>query len=326
MSEPLRALVIGCGKIGGGYNVSPDDEMVLTHALAYARHPKFHLAACVDPDAAARQEFMKKWNVAHGFASFEEAASSGIKFDVASIASPTSTHIGYLDKLLNSEVRAVFAEKPLGGDPTAAAKAVESYERAGKPLLVNYSRRFDSSMVSLRKEIEGGKWGAIDSVHVVYNRGVMNNGSHAVDLIGFLTGGKSMQLSSVGSDAVNQIVGDPTVSAVLKLSSGASFNLTGSEIQDRTVFEIELVCEKGIISIEESGLALRRSLVGEAAAFANAKPGSVERTAYGAAFTKALDAMVSALESGARPASDGRSALAAITLCDAIRRRVASAG
>ncbi len=236
MSETMQALVIGCGKIGGGYNASASDEMILTHALAYTRHPKFRLAACVDPDAFARQEFMKRWNVSKGFASLDEAFASGIKFDAASIASPTSTHADFLGKLLKSDVRAVFAEKPLGGDPSAALKVIEAYERAQKTLLVNYLRRFDSSMTALRQEIESGKWGEIDSVHALYNRGVMNNGSHAIDLIGFLTGDKPMRLVSVNPDFMSQIAGDPTVSATLKLSNGAQFNLAGSSIQDCTVF------------------------------------------------------------------------------------------
>lgn len=223
----------------------------------------------------------------------------------------------------------MFAEKPLGGEPKTAATIIEAYERARKPLLVNYSRRYDSVMGELRQEIEGGKWGAIDSVHAIYNRGVMNNGSHAVDLIGFLTGDKPMQVVSVDRHFTEELAGDPTVSAVLKLPKGAVFYLTGSKIRDWSIFEIQIVCEKGIIAIEQSGLTFRRRPAGVAEPFANARrilPGTEQPTAYGTAFIKALDAMVKALDSGERPASDGRSALAAIGLCDSIRRTAVSAG
>lgn len=329
MSEIFNALVIGCGKIGGGYNSSPQDVMVLTHALAYARHPRFSLVACVDPDATARREFMNRWNVPHGFSTLEEAFASGIKVDVASIASPTPTHIGLLSALLKSDVRAVFVEKPLGGDSEAAGKAAEDFSRAGKPLLVNYSRRFDSAMETLRKELESGQWGAIVNSTAFYNRGLMNNGSHAVDLLGFLTADRPMQLQSADRLRAGPASNDPTVDATLTLFNGAKFVLLGSDVQDCSIFEIQIVCEKGIIALEQSGLTLRRRPAGQGEPFPGVKrilPGDDEPTGYGTAFIRALDAMVRAMETGERPASDGNSALAAIRLCQEIRRKAAGAG
>lgn len=329
MSETLNALVIGCGKIGGGYNASPADGMVLTHALAYIRHPRFSLAACVDPDQTARLEFMRRWNIANGFASLEEALASGIKFDVASLAAPTHMHIELLNKLLTSEVQAVFAEKPLGGNADAAEQAVENYSRARKPLLVNYLRRFDSAMEVLRQEIDSGQWGEILKIVALYNRGLMNNGSHAVDLIGFLTSDKPMRLQGVDRAHAGPHSGDPTVDASWTLFNGAKFLLLGSDVQDCSIFELQIVCERGIIAIEQSGLSISRRPVGEAAPFAGVKrilSGTEEPTAYGSAFIRALDAMIRTIETGERPASDGRSALAAIRHCDAIRHKAISAG
>ena len=45
MSNPRRALIVGCGKIAGGYNRGPSDTKILTHALAYLRHPEYELVA-----------------------------------------------------------------------------------------------------------------------------------------------------------------------------------------------------------------------------------------------------------------------------------------
>jgi predicted dehydrogenase len=325
MSEKLSALLIGCGKIGGGLNKSPDDKMVLTHALAFSRHPGFSLAACVEPDTAARKEFMSRWNIPNGFSSTEEALESGISFKVASLACPTEKHIEQLELLAKSPIRAVFAEKPLGGDAKRAQQIVEKYEKLGKPLLVAYLRRFDSAMTGLRDEISKGVWGEVRKAIAIYGRGVVNNGTHAVDLIRYVTGDRPLEIVSVNGMLQDGVAGDPTVDATLKLQNGALFHLAGVDASRHGVFEIALECSEGLISIEESGLKLRRRLVGVAPPIENVPrllSAEAIPTGYGDAFLRALDDMLEALRSGKRPASDGRSALPAIEICDALRRRV----
>src|SRR5262245_1114055 len=86
----LRAIVIGCGQIAGGYNRGPGDRLVLTHALAYRRHSAYELVACVDPNARVRNEFAARWAVPAAFASLDEAIAAG-NYDVASVCSPTGT-------------------------------------------------------------------------------------------------------------------------------------------------------------------------------------------------------------------------------------------
>jgi predicted dehydrogenase len=321
--ETFRALVIGCGMVGGGYNTGPDDELVMTHALAYRRHPKFSLSACVDPNAEARQSFMRRWSVPHGFATVDEAMASGLAFDVASVTAPTSEHIAILRRLLVSPVRAVFAEKPLGGDPVEAARVVAAYEEAGKPLLVGYLRRFDPSMQSLRDEIARGEWGTVRTIVALYGRGVMNNGSHLIDLVGFLTGERPIETVFINGVRPDGVSGDPTVDATLQVEGGPLIHLAAGDGRDYALFETSLICSDGIVDIEDGGLSIRR----RRAIASNVVPGTRrlddgarQATRWGEAYRCALDGLLHALSTGKKPVSNGATALAALKVCDSLRR------
>ncbi len=321
MSERLQALVIGCGKIGGTLNQSAADAAVMTHALAYSRHERFALAACVEPDDAARHEFMRRWSVPHGFRSLGEALSSGLTFDVASVASATNTHQEILRELIDAPVRAVLAEKPLGGDHAAALSLVEAYEKKKKPLLVCYLRRFDPAMEALRREIADGAWGTLQTASILYSRGIMNNGSHAADLLSFLTGNPDFRLKSVGRKFDDGVPGDPTVDAVASLGD-ATVHFLGADGRHFAIFEITLVFSKGVVALEQSGFVCRRrrlETAGILPGVLRAGEGKAEPTQLNVAFLRALDAMFNVIHSTGPAASTGRSALPAMEICGTIR-------
>ena len=298
-----RALVIGCGRIAGGYNQSPSDVLVLTHALAYTRHTDFVLAGCVDPNPTALAEFAVRWNVPATFASTDDALNAQ-NFDIASICTPTGTQLDVLSKLLASDVPRVFAEKPLDGAPDRARQIASRYRAAGRVLAVNFARRWDPEMRHLRDEIAAGNWGDLRSVVGWYGRGVVNNGSHMIDLAAFICG-YAPHLRSVWSARSDGVDDDPTVDATLDLN-GCPFHLVGNDGRDYTRFELTLSFSRGVIEILESGLYVRRRRLGQSAHFANVEVASdVPRvsTGYGKAMLHALDD-ISRASPGDRLASD----------------------
>jgi predicted dehydrogenase len=321
MSEKLQALVIGCGKIGGALNTSRSDAAVMTHALAYVRDERFTLAACVEPDKVVREDFMKRWSVPQGFSSLDAALSSGLPFDVASVASPTNTHEKILLRLLDSPVKGVLAEKPLGGAHALALQIVEAYEKENKPLLVCYLRRFDPAMEALRKEIAAGTWGAFKSATIQYCRGIMNNGSHGADLLSFLTGRTDFKFLSAGSKLDDGVAGDPTVDATLTLGD-ATLHFVACDGRDFAIFETVLVFEKGVVALEENGFIVRRRPVASDETLPGIRRlgiGASEKTGLDAAFPRALDALYNVIHANGAAPSTGRTALAAIRICETIR-------
>lgn len=280
--------------------------MALTHALAYIRHPEHDLAACVDPDEKTRAAFMKKWNVANGYATLDAALEAG-HYDIASVCSPTGTHLAALTRLLESRVKAIFAEKPLDGDDRAAKKIGAKFDQKGVPVAVNFTRRFDASMHKLKSEIAADRYGKLQSVTGGCGRDIMNTASHLIDLAIFLTGNVP--------ELVRVDVGKSGVSALLDLK-GVSFSLLAVAPPDFARFEIELVFTGAIVTIEDSGLSLRSRPIVASEDFAGvAVPGRGEwtQTGYGSAMLNALDELT-AWKPGTRLSSDIESASAAIAL------------
>jgi predicted dehydrogenase len=318
MPEQLRALVIGCGMIAGGYNEGPDDAMVLTHALAYRRHPDYVLAACVEPDEKARTAFVRKWSAPAGYETLEQALDAE-QFDVVSICSPTGTHLPTLARLLAAPLKAVFAEKPLDGDAVGARRLGAQYAAKNVPVAVNFTRRFDPAMQALKAEIASGRHGRLRAVAGWYGRGVVNNGSHMLDLAAFLIG-SAPRLESVDGIIDDGVAGDPTVTTTLDLD-GIPFRLTGCDGRDFARFELELTFTRTIVALEEGALSIRRRPVQESSVIPGSRmagQGSFQPSRYGEAMLRALDELKNWPQSR-RLSSDIASASEAIALADEVR-------
>ena len=324
MSSERSVLLVGCGQVAGGYNAGPKDETVLTHALACLRCQSVRLTACVDPDEAVRRKFAATWQVPHAYESLS-AAIDADTYDIAIVASPTATHPSVLESLLASPVSAVICEKPLGGQTERARVLVDAYEKAGKPLAVAFVRRWDPAMVALKQEIASGQWGGLRTGVGFYGRGVVNNGSHMIDLVHYLTGG-SLSILAVTGRLDDGVQDDPTVDAVIAVNDEASVHLAARDGRDYAFFELTLVFERGVVVVEDSGFVVRRRPVVESDRIPGARSvaaGKSEPARYGEAFVAMLENVVETLAHGAPLAGDGRSALEAIAMADALRHRAA---
>lgn len=322
MSGPLKALIVGCGRIAGGFDECGPDSAVLSHAGAYRRHSGFEIAACVEPDAERRQGFAKTWAVPAAFANLDQCLQAGIPFDVASVCVPTAHHGAVLERLLGTEVKAVFCEKPLTDDAAESERLVEAYAEAGVLLAVNYLRRWDPSVVALRHEIESGEWGQVRTATGYYTKGVLNNGSHLVDLAHLLRG--PLALDAVTGARTDHDPGDPTVDAVLRWEDGVALHLIGADARDMSLLEFHMVTERGAIGIEESGFTIRRRRIVPSPYFAGYRQldrGQWVTTELETALYRAVDNLYAAVVRGAVLESDGRSALPAQVLCEEMRRR-----
>lgn len=323
VSETLDVLIVGCGRIAGGFDEGRAGPP-LSHAGAYRAHGGFRLVACVEPDMARRNAFMAAWQVARGFATLEEVLASGLRFDIASLCTPTADHAVALERLLAARPRAVLCEKPVTGDLAASRRIVADFAAAGVPLAVNHMRRFDPRMRALKNEIAGGAWGAVRSVAGLYNKGVLNNGSHLVDLIHLLLG----PLEPVAVAGVRQdgMPGDPTVDAVLQLGDGTPVHLIGADARDYAVFDLDIVAEAGLVTLCDSGfrLATRRTRPSPRfAGYRDLDDGTVEATGLDGAMVAAVTNLHDAVTGGAPLWSDGASALAAQETCETLRSMAA---
>lgn len=315
----LNAIVIGCGRIGGGTPESWIGDSVFTHAAAYQSHSGFHIVACVEPDADRRDLFMRHWKVDNGFASLAECLAAGTSFDVASVCTPTPQHAADLHALLKTNARAVWCEKPITGSSEESAEIVGAYKCAGKHLAVNHLRRWHPAITELKNQFAEGEWGAVHAVVGFYTKGVRNNGSHLIDLIGFLFG----PVHSFGPvlARIDYDPHDPTIDALLHTDNGTPVHLIGGDARSYALFELEIIAATGSVRIEQSGRTIRtRRTIDDpySARYRILNEGKIDIVGTGDAFFRAADNIYKAITHGEPLVSDGETALDAERICDAL--------
>jgi len=324
-SEMLSVLIIGCGNIAGGLDAAGGDT-VLTHAGAYRQHGGFRLVACVEPDADRRAAFQKRWSTERSYAELSDALGTGIRYDVISICSPTAHHATDLREILTAGPRLVFCEKPMTSGVTEAGDLVVDYRNAGILLAVNHTRRWDPEIAAFKMALQDGKWGSVRSVVGYYNKGIINNGSHMVDMLQYLLG--PLEVRAVGSVQNDYSTDDPVVPALLATVDGIPVHLVTGAASDYALFEVQFVMERGVIAIEEGGFKWRERAVQDSPYFASYRiigSGTQRPGRYGDAMLRAASNIHDAVTKSIGLASSGETALSAHTLCNDIRRRAVAA-
>ena len=317
----MRTLIVGCGNIAGRFDAGRPGDWPRTHAGAYTRDGRFELAACVEPDDARRAEFMQSWKVAAGFRSMDEAARGAGRFDVISICSPTAGHAHDLRAALGLRPKLIFCEKPATASAEETARLVAACRDASVDLAVNYTRRWDPAVADLKQGMEAGRWGALRSIVGYYNKGLMNNGSHLLDLLHLLLG--PLRVVHVGKPVEDFSADDPTLPAWLETAGGLPVHVACAHAADFAFFELQLVFARAVITMEESGLYWRERPVADSTEFAGFRvPGEGTRRpgGYAQAMRRSVDNIYGAVRRREPLASNGESALAAQRLCEELRQ------
>ncbi len=249
-----NVLIIGCGKIAGGFDMNrAPDLLPLSHAGAFSRHGGFLLRACVDPDNGRRQAFARHWDIKIDVADLTELGAESGAFDVISICSPTIFHHKHLEQALALRPRVIFCEKPLTSDLTSSRQLVRDCGASGVLLVVNYSRRWDPILTQLATQLGNGHWGSVRSIVGHYNKGILNNGGHLIDLLLRLVG--PLEFVTAACVQFDFCESDPTVAALLTASKGrVPVYLNPACAKDFTYFEMEIICELGVIRMHSNGL------------------------------------------------------------------------
>jgi len=322
MSGNLTVLVVGCGNIAGIFDQGQlDGELPVTHAGAYTRDGRFKIVACVEPDEYRRTEYMTTWDVPVGMQSIREVLDSGHKFDVISICSPTACHEDDLEIAIRLRPRLIFCEKPVTNSLAKTERIVAECRMAGVLLAVNHTRAWDPDIHKLQADMHSGAWGELRSVVGIYNKGILNNGSHMLELLHRLIG--PMEVVRVGTPIVDFLPTDPTIPAWLEGPRGLSVQLVCGNAGDFAIFELQLVFSHGVIVMEDGGMFWRERYVKNSARFKGYRVlGDTVRRVGEApqAMLQAVDNIYRAMKHGDPLVSTGKSALAAQRICEIIKQ------
>ncbi len=315
-------LIVGCGNIAGRFDMGRAlTPSPLSHAGAYTRHGGFRLAACVDSDQSKRNDFAEFWRIANQATDISELGAQSGSFDVISICSPTHLHHIHLEQAIDLRPRLIFCEKPLAADLSSADYIVKKCESSNVKLIVNYSRRWDLVSAGVISELRAGRWGAVRSVVGHYNKGILNNGGHMVDLLLRLLG--PLALVATASPLFDFWESDPTAAALLTAKEGTvPVYLNPAHARDFAYFELEIVCELGVVRMESGGMTWQFRDVVPSSQYAGYRTLDIARHVEGSylkSMERAIGDLYTYLHDGTPVSSTGEEALRVQSLCTKIQ-------
>lgn len=249
----LKALVIGLGQIGMGYDIDRDEDNVLTHARAFSQHPGFNLVGAVDPSP----ERCSLFESIYGGAAYTniKSALDDISPEVVAIATPTHLHFEVLNTVLKlSAPVAILSEKPLSYDLEEASAMFELCANQRCKLYVNYIRRSDPGAIEIGRRLSHGLIdGPVRGV-AWYSKGLFNNGSHLLNLLQFWLG-DVQNFSVIGRGRMwNDF--DPEPDVKVEFSHGEVVFLAAKE-ENFSHYTVELVASNGRLRYEQGGKKIR---------------------------------------------------------------------
>jgi predicted dehydrogenase len=312
-----KAIIIGCGNIAGELDAGQVDSGLppLTHAKAYQADKNFDLIGCVDPDVEKRLKFCADWSLSHSFSSIKEVISENISVDVISICSPTTLHAEHLELALLLNPKIVFCEKPLCSDIATAKVLIELFENQRVHLVVNYSRRFDPSIISLKNVIDTGEFGELRGISGWYNKGLLNNGSHMLDLLIYLLG--DLSIKYVGDAYYDTNEEDPSHPLFLTTKHGIAIALSCGNASDFSLFELDFIFSAARVKMLNGGRQWSLETTVDDATFSGYKNLGIATVSEGGLIQSLQNALLnihSCLRDGAKLNSSGADAMDVVRL------------
>lgn len=244
-----NALLIGCGNIGAMYDW--DNDHILTHAKAYFKSGKVN-PSFYDLNKEQVQMVANRYNgkVIDNL----DLALENSKFDIVSICTPTSTHFTILSNVLKSKTSVIVCEKPISINYNELEQLREIYSNSASKVLVNYMRRYQPSYNQLSNILANFPVNEVlTNISIRYQRGFINNCSHALDLLQFLFKKKfEPQNFIITRREFDHFQNDPTISGQGEWLN-ASLNILGLRSIKYSHFEIDLYFINKKIQIINSG-------------------------------------------------------------------------
>lgn len=314
----IRFVLIGAGRIGR------------IHAQNLATSLRAKLVAIADSDLEAARRLATQWQAR---AVGPEEALTVKDADAVLIASSTDTHADWIERCAAAG-KPVFCEKPLDLNIKRATQCMRTAERAGIPLYLGFNRRYDPSFAKLKREIDAGAIGRVETLHIVSRdpspppiEFIRRSGGlyrdmmiHDFDMARFLVGEEFVTVHALGSALVDPAIGGAgdvdTASVQMQTASGKIAVITNSR---RATYgydqRIEVHGSRGMLRAGNVHMTTVERADGSGFTGDVIQNFFIDR--YVAAYAAEVNAFIDAVEKGTKPVPSGQDGLQAQKLAEA---------
>jgi predicted dehydrogenase len=317
---PLRAAVIGCGRIGATFS-SPDPAAILSHVSACTASPLTELVAVCDRETTKAKSTAHRWQIPGCYQNVTDLLEA-VQPEFVSICTPDATHAAIACEVLSfPSVRGVLAEKPLATTVTEAER-IETLALEREVVLgVNYSRRWAEGIRELVTFLRQGRLGVVQSVTGHYANGWIHNGTHWIDLARMLVGEVAAVRTLRAQPSLDP--NDPSLTVELEFASGATGVVLGHSGEGLSFFEMDVICEHGRVRLSDGAEAICIDELRPSQSFAGflqfARTSST-RGGIAKALLNAVEDVARRVHDGGVPACTGADGVAALKIAESARR------
>ncbi|HET6822868.1 MAG TPA: Gfo/Idh/MocA family oxidoreductase, partial [Anaerolineales bacterium] len=216
------------------------------HGANITRHPQAELAYIYDVNTEAAEQLAVQLG-AKVSASPEEIWTSDA--DAVLIASSTNTHADLLNGAIDAG-KSIYCEKPIDLDMNRVKAVVQQAQKTDLPILVGFSRRFDSNHLGIREALQNGEIGKLEMMHItardpkppllsyvkVSGGQFRDQTIHFFDMLRWLASEDPVEVYAVGGALVDPAIGEAgdvdTSMLILKFASGALCHINCSRRAD----------------------------------------------------------------------------------------------
>src|SRR6266566_4310513 len=280
------------------------------HANNIAAHPRATLQYVYDINTEAAQQVASRLG-AH-VASTPEEIWAADDVDAVLIASSTNTHAALLSGAVKAH-KPAYCEKPIDLNIERVKAVVQEAYHSNVPIMIGFSRRFDSNHLGVREAIQDGTIGQVEMMHLtsraqepppisyvkVSGGQLRDQTIHFFDLACWLAGEAPVEVYATGAALIDPAIGEAgdidTSMLILKMPGGALCHIDNSR---RTAYgydeRIEVFGSKGMVQSNRKPTREVTLYTGTKVISDGLHPGWFER--FEPSFALALDAFISALE------------------------------
>lgn len=240
--------IIGLGRIGCGFDDSPTNKKINTHASAYRKNSKTNLIALCDIDKRKLEKYGKKFHVKHLYTNYHEMLEKE-NIDCLSICTWANSHYDIVKTASKYNVKGIFLEKPISNSYQDAKKIIKICLKNNIRLQVDHQRRFSSFHKKIKQTMAKKNFGEIQRVNIIYGSGIFNTGTHIFDLIRYFFSDVSWVEAKFSKN--NPIVkNDPNVDAILQCKNNTSCNLVCLDEKNFRILEFDIIGSNGRLILD----------------------------------------------------------------------------
>lgn len=308
MSGDLKLAAIGVGYLGRH------------HARLLASFDGVRLVAVVDKNRARAEEIAAP-SGARAVTDYREILG---EVDAVTIAVPTETHAEIAIECLGRGLP-VLVEKPMARTLDEADRMIAAAERAGVPLAVGHTERFNPAIEAARPLLRTPRFIEVHRLGTFPERSldidvVFDLMIHDLDVALSLVQDEVASIEAVGVPVLTGRV--DIANARLRFAGGCIANLTASRISRDRVRKIRFFQPAAYLSIDYAAQKLERwQLVRGDGGRPSIEGGEIE-VAHEEPLKRELVDFVAAVRTGGRPAVNGADGRRALALAQAITEKM----